>query len=365
MMIDVLGLLEWVKHWDQVHFLHPEWFAGWGGLALLALWHRFRPGQTDWQQVAQAQAMVFRHSLIDRMAFRTPPVKAIRWQQLLLHLLRWLLLGLLITALAEPVYQVELPPESQTKTVRDIVMVVETSVSMGLEDYQVSGISATRLDAIKAVLDQFILGMRGNRFSLILYAESAYTLMPLTSDNHTTRLMLKRLRPYLAGRTDEAIGEALGLALKQTERATETTQNRVVVLISDGMTRDSRIPISEAINYAQGLNVPIYTIGVGGEQASADQREFSGLLYQTLEASPLKTIAEQTGGRYYRIGGREDLQAVLAQIDQTEGVEVPVTSAKFQWRSLVNELLVLSFGVFMLYFGWMQWVAKRLQREGV
>lgn len=360
-MTDVL--IELVKHWDQVHFLHPEWFAGLAVMVLLAVLHRMSGARSDWEQTSQAQTRVFRHSLIDQMGFVAQPIRRMHWGRWLLHLCRWLLLGLLTMALAEPVYKVELPPEPQTKTVRDIVLVVETSVSMGLEDYQVSGQPASRLDAIQSVLDPFVAQLRGNRFSLILYADAAYTLMPLTSDTTTTRMMLKRLIPYLAGRTDEATGEALGLALQQTEKATETTQNRVVVLISDGVTRASRVPLTEVVNYAQGLNIPIYTIGVGGEAASADQRTYSGLIYQTLDASPLQALAEQTGGRYYQVGGREDLQTVLQQIDRTEGVEIDVASPQFQLRSFVYELLLLSAMVFGVYFAWVQLVAKRLQRE--
>lgn len=367
-MFDIFGLAALVTHWDAVYFLQPQWLVGWALLALLILLYRYQGAQSDWQQTSRAKARVFRHSLIDQVSFKRPSKAVKRWRRwplVILQVLRWLLVGVVITALAEPVYEVALPPEPQTKTVRDIVLVVETSVSMGLEDYQLAGKTASRLDAIQSVLDSFIASMRGNRFSLIVYAESAYTLMPLTADATTSRLMLKRLVPYLAGRTDEATGEALGLALQQTEQATETTQNRVVVLISDGVTQPSRLALAEAVNYAQGLNVPIYTIGVGGEQASADHRQFSGLIYQTLDASPLQALAEQTGGRYYQVGGREDLQSVLQQIDQTEGVQLAVSSPKFQLRSFTAELLSLAVLLFCLYFLWMQWVAIKHQQEAV
>lgn len=364
-MIDVSAIWELIKHWDQVRYVTPEWFWGWLGIVAIILWHRFRPAQTDWLQASQFQTMAFRHSLINQMSFQPLPKTKHAWPLWLLNGLRWLILSGLILALAEPNYRIKLPPEPQTKTVRDIVMVVETSVSMGLEDYQIGSETASRLEAIKSVLDEFIGGMTGNRFSLILYAESAYTLMPLTSDGTTARLMLKRLMPYLAGRTDEATGEALGLALQQTEQATETTRNRVVVLISDGLTASSRLPLSEAVNYAQGLNVPIYTIGVGAEEDSADQREYSGLIYQTLDSSPLQAIAEQTGGRYYRVGGQADLQTVLQQIDRSEGVEIEVETPKYQVRSFEMELLTITIVLFLLYFSLMQWVAKRLQQEAM
>lgn len=351
------------QDWHQVQFLHAEWF--YVLVLVVALWfiHFFRPSASDWEQTANTQSLLFRHPLIDQLGFNASAPnssKGIRW---VLNVLRLLLLLGVVTALATPVKKVPLPPEPQTKTVRDIVFVVETSVSMVLEDYQIDGVAQSRVKVIQNVLDQFISGLAGNRFGFILYADDAYTLMPLTSDATTARLMLKRLKPYLAGRTDEATGEALGLALQQAERSTDSTENRIVVLISDGSTRNSRLPIAEAINYAQGLNIPIYTIGVGASSKEADQREFRGLLYEALESNSLKQIAEQTQGRYYQIGSGQDLQKVLQTIDQTEGVAIDVPRKKFQQVALYPYVVALSLMLFVLYFALVQLLGSRLQQE--
>jgi len=362
-MMALQELVEVFQDWHQIQFVHLEWFYVF--VAILVLWflHFLRPGVTDWEQTANGQSLLFRHPLIDQLGFHataSTASKGIRW---VLNLLRLFLLLGIVTALAEPVKKVPLPPEPQTKTVRDIVFVVETSVSMVLEDYQIEGKPQSRVKVIQNVLDQFISGLAGNRFGFILYADDAYTLMPLTSDATTARLMLKRLKPYLAGRTDEATGEALGLALQQAEKSVDSTENRIVVLISDGSTRNSRLPISEAINYAQGLNIPIYTIGVGGSSKEADQRKFRGLLYEALESDSLKQIAEQTNGRYYQIGSGQDLQKVLQAIDQTEGVAIDVPKKKFQLVALYPYVIALSVMLFVLYFALVQLLGNRLHRE--
>lgn len=364
-MIDWASLSVLLSDWQAIQFTDPQWFALILLVPLLALAHRFYPGKNDWTAAATAKSMFFRHPLIDRMQLvsRAPGKShVVAW---LLNLLRLCLLGLIVSALANPVKTVSLPPEPQKKTVRDVVFVIESSASFLLPDYRIDGRPTTRMQVVKSVLDQFVAGLQGNRFSFIVYADQAFTLMPLTADTMTARLMLKRLKPYLAGRTDEATGEALGLALQQAEHNTQTTQKRIVILISDGMSRASRIPIAEAINYAQGLNLPIYTVGVGAGTAEADQRQFSGLLYQPLESGSLKRIAEETRGQYFQIDSRESLQKVLTKIDQTEGVEIKSAPPKTKQIELYPYLVAIALMVFILYFALVQLFARQLQaKEG-
>ena len=325
----ILGLLG-VLNFQVDSFSQPEWL--WLILLWPLLWlvHLLRGGQDDLAQQQGARAFVFKHPLIHLQTqaalLKTKNRQPFSFLKLVLQLLRGLILMSLAVALAQPVQLQTVEPKPQQKTVRDVVFVIESSATFLLPDYQVNRQPTERIEVVKSVLDDFISGLSGNRFGLVIYAQAAYTLMPLSSDQTAARLNLKRLKPYLAGRTDEAMGEALGLALKQNERSTMrlNSQNeslkRVVVLISDGSSQPSRLKVSEAINYAQSLNVPIYTVGVGARSQAADKRVYSGLLYQPLESASLKQIARETGGQYYQIGSGADLQQVLNKIDASEGV---------------------------------------------
>lgn len=360
-----------LPQWSSWMFQHPS------ALVLIALapaltvlfWlvsklGKNRLGRTDWDAAAEMKSMSFRHPLIDRLHWIVQPEAKSSFWRWVLHGLRWLMLALLAIALASPVKEVKLPPEPQTKTVRDLVFVIESSASFLLPDYEMNGQPATRMAVVKSVLDQFVSGLQGNRFSFIVYAEQAFTLMPLTTDAVTARLMLKRLRPYLAGRTDEGAGEALGLGLHQTENSTKTTQKRVVIFISDGQSRASRIPLEDAVTYAQGLNVPIYTIGVGSGSKKADKRAFTGLLYQPLKSAMLKHLATETHGRYYQVNGESSLQKVLQAIDQTEGAQLETPQKKTAKIQLYPYFVALALTIFVIYFSLVQLLAKRLQKEG-
>lgn len=316
--------------------------------------------QDDLAQQQVQRQLVFKHPLIHLQTKSTPLVNDKRAPFTLIGLLLQLVRGLIITglavALAQPIKLQPVDSKPQQKTVRDVVFVIESSATFLLPDYQVNGQPTQRIEVVKSVLDSFISGLSGNRFGFVIYAQDAYTLMPLTHDQTAARLNLKRLKPYLAGRTDEAVGEALGLALQQSEQSlsrtdkqSEDTLKRVVVLISDGSSQPSRLDISEAINYAQSMNVPIYTVGVGASSQDADKRVYSGLLYQPLESASLKQIAEETLGQYYQIGSGDDLQQVLNKIDASEGVPSIAPPSPPNEQPLYFIPLTASVLLFILY----------------
>lgn len=347
-------------------FEQPQWF--WLLLLWPLLWwlSHFR-NEDDISQAQQSHTLLVKHPFIERFigqqGVRTKSVW--QWRLLAMNVLRGLLLFCLLLALASPVQKIASDSEPQTETVRDIVFVIESSASFVLPDYQLNNQSATRMQVVKSVLDDFIAQLPGNRFGFSIYAENAYSLLPLTADQDLARLTLQRLQPYLAGRTDEAMGEALGLALRATEQdANTTSRKRIVVLISDGLTEQSRVELSEVINYAQLLQVPIYTIGIGAGSDEADKREFTGLLYQPLEEQSLQDLAEQTNAKYYRVGSSEQIGEVLALINQAEGVPFVLPPKPDQRINLYFYPLGLMLLLFAFYAALLLLWSKRSEKTG-
>jgi Ca-activated chloride channel family protein len=293
------------------HFAQPAWFAL---LFFWFVWQALRQ-RRYWLTPAQRKPIFF-HPLIARFisAHRQPS----KHRHQPLNYLPSVIMLLLISALAQPQRQIEQPPQLSTKPVRDIALIVESSVSFVLEDYRLNQQPATRMAVVKHVLNQFVGSLAQNRFSLLLYGEQAYTLVPMTADTHAVQLNLQRLQPYLAGRTDQAMGEAIGLALRDIAQADAGLPKRLIVLISDGLQQPSRLDLARIVEYAQSLNVPIYTIGIGAGSHTADLRTHSGLIYQPLETDSLRFLAEQTGGQYFQVGGQQDLKRVLSDIERRQ-----------------------------------------------
>jgi len=348
---------------DNLMFANPIWLWAiflwpllWGVQALLQ--RKWGKQPDDLSQLKTQSQLQVKHPLVDQLHQNTlelePTPSHISLFQLGLNLLRGVLIVSLAITLAQPEKIQILPPDTPQKTVRDIVFVIESSASLLLPDYQINGLPESRMNVVKLVLDQFIAGLKGNRFGFIIYADHAYTLMPLTYDQTAARLNLNRLKPYLAGRLDHAMGEALGLALKQTEQTekggdlnSSPPLKRIIVLISDGLSQPSRLPISEAIHYAQTLKVPIYTIGIGAHSKQSDKRQYTGLLYQPLEAQSLKTIAAATQADYFQVGSGDDLSQVLQKINAAEGV--PLTMPPNQTRHTAHYQRPLTVAVITLF----------------
>lgn len=394
----------WAQDLETLSFEQPLWLALiwlWPIFALLSGWLRRKTMVSDdLSLLTNQKPLIVKHSLISRFK---PSLSVQKSQDMgalmaLFELLRGLIIVFFALALANPIEKQITPNNEPIKTVRDIAFVIESSASFLLPDYQINQQLATRTEVVKKVLDGFISDLDGNRFSLTIYADNAYTMLPMTADTNLARLSLKRLKPYLAGRTDVAMGEALGLALQQADSnlsiAKVTQQNlgfkssansvtnnqnltsldstslktampntrRILVLISDGLSLPSRLELTEAVNYAQLLQVPIYTVGVGASSSQADKREYSGLLYQALESQSLKLIAQQTGGQYFEISNGQQMQQVLEQINQVEGVPFNMAPNRVYVNSLQSYPLYFALLFLIGYLLALHWL-KHLKQK--
>jgi len=346
-------------NWHQVVFTQPD-IALWGLFFLLLLWglYLWRPAQTDLEQEASSQFVTFRHPFIHLFLLtatqkteHTQPNPSKLWK--LLQILRLLILIFALLALAQPEWKKPSLPETSTTKVREIQLVIESSVTFVLPDYELNGQPLQRMQVVKSVLSEFIQQLSGNRFGISIFAEQAYTLLPMTDDIQVAQLSLQRLKPFLAGRTDEGMGEALGLALQQIDQK-GTPRHRIIILISDGLTQPSKISLSSVVTYAQAMKVPIYTIGIGAGHAQADKRQYEGLTYSPLDPRILKALSEQTQGHYYQVGSGQDLQKVLNLIQASTGQTVtlppppPQQLPLYFWPLKVAVLLLLLYGLLRL-----------------
>ncbi len=231
--------------------------------------------------------------------------------RLLLAIMAWLLL---INAAARPQVlgeTVQLPV-----TGRDLLLAVDISGSMQTEDMVLSNRRATRLEVVKTVAGEFIQRRKGDRLGLILFGDQAYVQTPLTFDVNTVGILLDEAAIGLAGK-QTAIGDAIGLAVKRLRDQTEG--NRVLILLTDGANSAGSIEPLKAADLAAAEGVRIYTIGVG-----ADEMTMRGLFgtqrvpNTELDEQSLKTIAEKTGGRFFRALDTAGLETIYTLLDTLE-----------------------------------------------
>jgi len=242
-------------------------------------------------------------------------------------LFRLILLGmvwlLLLAAAARPAWYGK--PVSLAVSGRDLMLAVDISGSMGLKDFGLNGHPVDRLTAIKAVADTFIDKRVGDRVGLILFGTHAYVQVPLTFDRKTVKTLLNEAVVGLAGRAT-AIGDAIALAVKRMQEthrnASEPANDRVLILLTDGVNTAGNISPEQATDLAVEQGLKIYTIGIGAD--SMVLHSFLGGQRVNpsadLDVKELTSIAERTGGRFFRAHDTRELKKIYHIIDQLEPV---------------------------------------------
>jgi Ca-activated chloride channel family protein len=266
---------------------------------------------------------------------------------ILLLTLCWLLL---ILASARPVWvgdQIELPVSG-----RDLMLAVDLSGSMQVEDFDIEGLSVDRLTATKYVARDFIKRRQGDRLGLILFGKNAYLQTPLTFDLNTVNTLLMESAIGLAGK-ETAIGDAIGLAIKRLKDNDESS--RVVILLTDGANTAGELTPLKAAELASRHGLKIYTIGIGADEMVREtlfgrQRINPS---QELDEKTLKAIASQTGGLYYRARDTEELDDIYQRLDELEPVEVETQNLRpekslFMWPLGLSLLLAFILSILWL-----------------
>lgn len=260
-------------------------------------------------------------------------------------LLAW---TLLVFALARPQWLG--PAEDVARSGRDLLLAIDTSGSMSIEDMQLGGNPAPRFAAIQAIASDFVHRRAGDRVGLILFGTRAYLLVPLTFDLKTVGQQLMESTIGLAGR-ETAIGDAVGLAVKRLRDRPQ--DQRVLVLLTDGVNNSGELTPQKAIELAAANHVRIYTIGIGADSMRVDSLFGSRLVNpsEDLDEAMLTKMAQTTGGRYFRARNSEELADIYREIDKLE----PAADAKqslrpvdeLYWMPLAASLLAAAcaFGV--------------------
>ena len=224
--------------------------------------------------------------------------------------LNLLALSCLVVALAQPQWLGNWIPE--TPQGREIMLLVDTSKSMSISDFEVHGQPVERLTVLQDLVTRFVTGRQGDRFGLIAFGTSAGTLVPPTFDRELVNSMLRRMQIGIAG-DDTALGDAIGLALKQLHQ--QQRLRPALILFTDGDSTAGDITPTEAVALARHMAVPIYTVQIGGDLFAAGRPTPA-----TIQVSEpgLAQIAALTGGHYYQADNRKALQQVISDIGQLE-----------------------------------------------
>jgi Ca-activated chloride channel homolog len=206
---------------------------------------------------------------------------------------------------------------------RDLMLAIDLSGSMQIEDMQIRNEQVQRIVAIKVVVDDFLQHRKGDRVGLIVFGTRAYVQAPLTFDLDTVGRFLREAQIGFAGE-QTAIGDALGLAVKRLRD--RPGDRHVLILLTDGANTAGNVTPAAAAKLAADNRIVIYTVGIGADSmlvpgpfgTNFGARRVNPS--QDLDENALKNIADLTGGRYFRARNPQELAEIYRLLDSLEPV---------------------------------------------
>ncbi len=222
------------------------------------------------------------------------------------ELIIWLTWALLIGAAAHP--QLSGEPEMQVKNSRSFFIAADISFSMDTRDWVINEQRLSRWEAIKFIMAEFIEEREGDRLGLIFFGSNAYLQSPLTTDLNFIKWQLEETDVGMAGQMT-GIGNAIGYASELFEK--DTIENKVLLLLTDGVDSGSDISPIDAANMAKKDSITIYTLGIGDTKATGSD----------LDESTLTHIAESTGGQYFAAIDPVELRKAYDALNELEPIE--------------------------------------------
>ena len=261
----------------------------------------------------------------------------------------------IVTAIAKP--EMIGAPINQEKSARDLMIAVDLSGSMSVEDFTlpetknstentsndsnknnnatVKEDKVNRLVAVKHVLNRFVKDRDHDRLGLILFGDAPYLQAPFTDDISTWQALLNESDIGMAGQST-AFGDAIGLAISVFEQS--DTKNRVLIVLTDGNDTGSKVPPVEAAKVAAAHDIKIYTIAIGDPAAVGEEK---------VDLDVLQEMAELTQGKSFQALNSNELLEVYAEIDKLEPQQFD--SLSFRPRVSIHHYpIVLFVSIYLL-----------------
>jgi Ca-activated chloride channel family protein len=276
------------------------------------------------------------------------------WRRHIPPLLFLLALAALAIAVARPFETLNVAKRKAT-----VMLVTDTSGSM-----QATDVKPTRLDAARSAAKGFVDQTPSKvDLGVITFNGSAQLLVPPTGDRGQVKQAFDEVRA--SGGT--AIGSAIQSALtalapvlknnngndKGKANTKKTAPPASVVLLSDGYSTTGPPPLSAA-RQAKRLNVPVYTVALGTQNATVQVADPVGG-FRTVQVPPdrqtLKQIATTTGAKFFATGDAGKLGEIYKSLGSRIGFKKERRELTAAFAAGGLALMMLGGAFSLLWFG--------------
>ena len=324
---------------EGIELANPEYLWGLTLLPLVIFWYIYK---RKYQQARLTISSVKGFEGVSSNLARFQPV---------LFLFRISALALVVLALARP-QTVDISSRTKTNKGIDIVMAIDVSSSMLAQD-----LKPNRSNALKEVASDFIDDRQNDRIGLVVYAGESYTKTPITSDKRIVKNALRSIRYDGVINDGTAIG--MGLATAVNRLKDSRAQSKVIILLTDGVNNSGFIEPKIAAELAVEFKIKTYTIGLGSNGTAKapvgvlPNGKFQyGLTKVEIDEELLQSIADDTGGLYFRATDSKKLKDIYDEINKLEKTEVEEFKY-YNYEEKYRSLILIAMGLLF-----MEWVMK-------
>ena len=264
---------------------------------------------------------------------------------------RYFSIIMLVIALARPQI-VDVSTQTKTSSGIDIVIAVDISSSMLAQD-----LKPNRLDALKSVAKEFINERVNDRIGIVVYAGESYTKTPVTTDKSIIINSLDEIK--FDGVIDDGTAIGMGLATSVNRLKDSNSKSKVIILLTDGVNNSGFIDPNTAADLAMSFGIKTYTIGLGSNGNALAPVAINpngsfrfGLTKVEIDEDLLKSVAQQTGGLYFRATDNNKLKEIYQEINKLEKTEVE----EFKYSNATEMFRVFALISFFLIF--IEWILR-------
>lgn len=241
-------------------------------------------------------------------------------------LLKWIGILLCITSLSSPVLQKNLKQKQMPAYAISILL--DASGSMNHSYFVSSDKRYTKFDIAKKVASKFVSKRKNDHVGVVLFADYAYVISPLSYDIKSASIILKNISKGIAG-DKTALFDAIFISSQMLKKS--KAKEKIAIILSDGEDTASFISSEDSIRFAKKENLRIYCIYVGVKNIPHE----------------LKNIAKQTGGLAYSAKNIKALEEIYDNINQLE--KTNLKSKAFFYKQYLYQWF-LFFGLLSLIF---------------
>lgn len=259
------------------------------------------------------------------------------------------ILFFIILALAQPVMGNHKVKGS--KRILDLVICLDVSSSMNTMDMD----GDSRLTVAKRGIIQLLNNLKGERVSVVIFANEAYTQLPLTMDYGAAKIFVQEIETELILNQGTNIGAALEMAKMQF---VDSESGHAVLVITDG--EDHEQLWREQVSAYAEKGIELSYFGIGTEQGglipadpsnpeSGYKRDGGAAVVSRLDINGLKRMASASGSALNIANSAyPDMSAVATDLSAVKSKTVDNLEFTVQ-KNYYQVPLVIAFCCFLGY----------------